>query len=112
MNSLVLLITLAKQITNYENCYTPFGDGCSTRGVGCVMTTSWGANRNVGTSGGVNTGGADPGVSSSSWKNDIPVLIQFRTEYVHTTLKFCEVSRIINSLESNCNTTPYVHCCL
>jgi hypothetical protein len=54
----------------YENCYARFGDGCSVTGVGCVTMTCWGANRNVGTSGGVKTGGADPGVSSSSCNND------------------------------------------
>jgi hypothetical protein len=46
-------------------------------GVGWVMMTWWGASRNVGTSGGVNTGGADPGGSSSpcniEWQGQVSI---------------------------------------
>jgi len=60
--------------------------------------TCWGASRNVGTSGGVNTGGADPGVSSSSCKNGTgQSRVQFRTQYVCSKLQFFDVSRIIYS---------------
>lgn len=38
---------------------------CSPTGVGWVIMTCCGANKNDGTSGGVNTGGADPGGVSS-----------------------------------------------
>jgi len=53
------------------------------------MMTCWGPNRNVGTSGGVNTGGADPGVSSSSCKNGTgQSRLQFRTECIRNMLEF------------------------
>jgi hypothetical protein len=50
-------------------------------GVGCVTMTCCGASRNVGTSGGVNTGGADPGVSSSSCNNGKGKRFICRTEH-------------------------------
>lgn len=42
-------------------------------GVGCVTITCSGATKKVGTSGGVNTGGADAGGDSSAWKNKISI---------------------------------------
>jgi hypothetical protein len=54
--------------------------------VGCVTMTCWGASRNVGTSGGVNTGGAEPGVSSSSCKKVKGGRFICRTEHTGTLI--------------------------
>lgn len=53
----------------YNRHFVPIGGPCSTLGVGCVTMTCCGASMKEGTSGGVNTGGAEPGGVSSPFNN-------------------------------------------